>query len=116
YVANLQSNNSISASLWPEATEIHDIAWYGDHELIAIGKVGTGGLGIYKIRVPRGGEAAHGTVTRIMSLQDALQGARGLSISPDRQLITFLAPIGPPSAIGQSAGTNLYAVRPDGSD
>jgi hypothetical protein len=46
---------------------------------------------------------------RLTGLDDSLSGARSLAVSPDRQLITFLAPVGP------NEGTDLYAVRPDGT-
>jgi hypothetical protein len=91
---------------------IHDIAWYGDHELVAIAGRTAEDLGVYKVTVPQPAEGSHPPerVTRIAALPENKISARGLSVSPDRQLITFLAPI------SESAGTDVFALRPDGSD
>jgi hypothetical protein len=39
-----------------------------------------------------------------------MTGAKALAVSPDRQLLTFMAPL------GESEGTDIYAIRPDGTD
>ncbi len=112
YVADLEDATPAgSRLLWTSALEIHDIAWYSDRVVIAIAKTASG-LGVYRITVPQKGERfdAATMTLRITQLGDNLAGAKSLAISPDRQLITFLAPI------GDSAGTDIYAVRPDGSD
>src|SRR5439155_1371817 len=46
----------------------------------------------------------------LLKLSEDMAGARGLAVSPDRQLITFLAPM------GEQKGTDIYGFRPDGTD
>ena len=46
----------------------------------------------------------------LVALPSDLSGAGSLAVSPDRQLITFLAPV------GLQEGTDIYAVRPDGTN
>lgn len=87
--------------------EIHDIAWYSDRDLLALAKTASSGLGIYRITLSAGRPV--GIPQLLVKLGDDMSGARGLSVSPDRQLISFLAPV------GAYKGTDVYAVRPDGS-
>lgn len=115
YVADLDRPGSTPVELWPGAVDlqVNDIAWYGDRDLIAIAETLSEGFGLYKLRLPRGSVAPGErpvSVERIAAFNDDLVGAKGLAIAPDRQLITFLAPL------GEAKGTDIYAVRPDGSD
>ena len=112
YLVRLDNLDADPVPVWSDMAEIHDIAWYGDRELVAIAQATTGGLGVYRVTVPQPGDGNHPPerVTRIASLPDSDISARGLSVSPDRQLIAFLAPI------SESAGTDVFALRPDGSD
>ncbi len=99
-------------AIW-SAMDIHDIAWYGDRQLLAIATSAEEGFGIYSIMLPTGGLAASDQplATRLITrLADNMSGARGLAVSPDRQLVSFLAPV------AVDKGTDIYAVRPDGSD
>lgn len=99
--------------MWTSASEIHDIAWYSDRVLLVIGATGQEGLGIFNIPVPNyrlAGSYETPDPQRLVAFDDTMAGARGLAVSPDRQLITFLAPL------GEKAGTDIYAVRPDGTD
>jgi hypothetical protein len=88
--------------------EIHDIAWYSDRELLVIANIGASGLGIYRLAL--NGETDAASPELVVELGDEMTGARALSVSPDRQLITFLAPL------GESKSTDVYAVRPDGGN
>ncbi|HUP26908.1 MAG TPA: zf-HC2 domain-containing protein, partial [Chloroflexia bacterium] len=93
--------------------DIHDIAWYGDHRLLAIANSKLAGLGVFGINLPARLNDAEDTqlqASLLVSLPPTMGGARGLSISPDRQLISFLAPF------AENKGTDIYVVRPDGSD
>jgi len=99
-------------SLW-SAIDIHDIAWYGDRQLLAIATSVEEGFGIYNITLPMQRSAANDqplAARLITRLSDSMSGARGLAVSPDRQLVSFLAPL------AENKGTDIYAVRPDGSD
>ncbi|MEO6458123.1 MAG: zf-HC2 domain-containing protein, partial [Chloroflexia bacterium] len=98
--------------LW-SAVDIHDIAWYGDRQLLAIATSAEEGFGIYNITLPMPGAAMSDqpiAARLITRLEDSMSGARGLAVSPDRQLVSFLAPL------AENKGTDIYAVRPDGSD
>jgi hypothetical protein len=95
---------------------IHDLAWYGDRELLFLAENSAGELGLYKLGLPSAASnASADALSRsepelLVTLGHALQGARSLAVSPDRQLITFLAPL------GGGETSDIYAVRPDGSD
>jgi hypothetical protein len=108
------SGSSTPTPLWmDEGLEIRDVAWYGDRELLAIAQSRKDGFGIFRIMVPRetaNAAAGPDEVSLIATLHGEMFGAQGLAVSPDRQLITFLAPL------GSNEGTDLYALRPDGSD
>ena len=98
--------------IW-SAIDIHDIAWYGDRQLLAIATSAELGFGIYSISLPLDGIAAvdQPLVTRLITkLSETMSGAKGLAVAPDRQLISFLAPV------AVDKGTDIYVVRPDGSD
>lgn len=112
YLSSIDASGQSSVSLLWTGGEIHDIAWYGDHDLLAIANTPQGGLGIYRLSVPIGRLLSTASIPAytVVKLNESLNGARGLAVSPDRQLITFLAPI------GENTGTDVYAVRPDGSD
>jgi hypothetical protein len=93
---------------------IHDLTWYSDHELIFLAENG-GSLGLYKLEIaPADATAAQrrllGKPVLLITLGANLAGARALDVSPDRQLITFIAPL------GDTPTSDIYAVRPDGSD
>lgn len=112
YVADLEREPGDSPQLlWDNAIEIHDVAWYSDRVLLALAK-GVQGPGLYRIALPENGRPFDPAtmIQLITPLGDSMAGAKSLAVSPDRQLITFLAPI------GEKAGTNIYSVRPDGSD
>jgi hypothetical protein len=108
--------------LWTGAgtLQVNDIEWYGDRELLALAKTSREGFGLYRLSVPRGpeGEATVEAFSaeRIALLREDMIGARGLSVGPDRQLVTFLAPLSDIAPSGQVRGTDIYAIRPDGSD
>lgn len=104
FVTDLSAASSNAATPLMQNAEIHDIAWYSDQALLAIAKFPTG-LGLYKITV-----GSSSPPQLLLPLGDDMAGAKGLSVSPDRQLISFLAPL------GAGSGTDVYAVRPDGSD
>ncbi len=112
YLSNLDSDApDASQPLWTNAIEIHDVVWYNDWVLLALAKTSEGS-GLYRISLPQTSKFLPSSVNvqLITPLDDSRANARSLTVSPDRQLITFLAPL------GESAGTNVYAVRPDGSD
>lgn len=95
---------------------IQDIAWYGDREVVFLARSVGGVLGLYKLNIAGIGNAKFSASDQglqpelLVRLDYELAGARSLAVSPDRQLITFLAPL------GENSTTNLYGVRPDGSD
>lgn len=106
-------DGSAPAPLWADVQEIHDIAWYGDREIVAIAQDNHSRLGIFRVAVPRQRDnlpLENAEPVLIRALDDTLAGARSLEVAPDRQLLTFLAPL------GEHEGTDIYAVRPDGSN
>jgi hypothetical protein len=107
FLTSLDASAGANPLSLPGVVEVHDVAWYSDHELLAIAKT-TSGLGIYRFMV--GGPNGTEQPQLLAKLNDEQSGARGLQVSPDRQLISFLAPL------GESKGTDVYAVRPDGSN
>ncbi len=113
YLTRIVPSGPEAPTLLAPGMDFQDIAWYGDRTLLAIARDAGGQLGLYRFTLPdsRTGAAAPTDVASVLLtvLDDRLTGARALAVSPDRQLITFLAPVGP------SEGTDLYAVRPDGS-
>lgn len=114
YLSRIDSDNPDTISLLWSGGQIHDVAWYSDRDLLVIGDTSQDGLGIYRLslankRTLRPDEAPV-SVRSLVKLDSSLARARALAVSPDRQLITFLAPV------GENAGTDIYAVRPDGSD
>lgn len=113
YVVDLYADSlDAPRSLWSSVAEIRDIVWYNDRTLLALAKT-FNGSGLYRISLPEDGEPFD-PATMVRQITDlsgsAMAGAKALAVGPDRQLITFLAPF------GESKGTDLYAVRPDGSD
>ena len=116
YILDSQSDGPVTPSLLgSDLSVIYDIAWYGDRDLLAIGKQSDRGkLGLYRISV---GQSATGstesmvaTTLLLADLPAEMRSARGLAVAPDRQLITFLAPL------GEQQGTDIYSLRPDGTD
>lgn len=113
YLAPVQPGRSTPLLLW-SAAKVYDVSWYSNNRLLVIAK-GADGFGIYRIdttSAPLRDASSDGSrADLILALDDkGMAGARGLSVSPDRQLVTFLAPV------GEERGTDLYAMRPDGSD
>lgn len=107
YLAPINPTSYVEPSLVWAAKEIHDIAWYSDRALLAVAKDLNGVLGLYELaQTPQGVYKPR----LLLELGDGMAGARGVQVSPDRQLITFLAPW------GMDQGTDVYAVRPDGTD
>ncbi|MDQ3705549.1 MAG: zf-HC2 domain-containing protein [Chloroflexota bacterium] len=107
-LAQLDATGSSVAQPSLSGAEIHDIAWYSDRELLALADVEASGLGIYRLALDADGNLAPPEL--VVALGDEMTGARGLAVSPDRQLITFMAPL------GESKSTDIYAVRPDGGN
>ncbi|HEX8227758.1 MAG TPA: zf-HC2 domain-containing protein, partial [Chloroflexia bacterium] len=107
-LAQLDATGSSVAQPSLSGAEIHDIAWYSDRELLALADVEATGLGIYRLALDTEGNTAPPEL--LVELGDEMTGARGLAVSPDRQLITFMAPL------GESKSTDIYAVRPDGGN
>ena len=113
YIAHVDgSGDETPTLLWANTDELHDIAWYNNREILAIGKARNSSYGVFRIDMPAGGEAFDISkhLTRLADLGDNMAGAKGLAVSPDRQLITFMAPL------GESMGTDIYGLRPDGLD
>src|SRR5207248_502508 len=114
YLTRISSSGPATPIALLSGMEVHDLAWYSDRELLALARSGNGSLAIYKISLPttRGAPTTDNAaqVEQVVSLPDSLSGAKSLAVSPDRQLITFLAPV------GERKGTDLYGVRPDGTD
>jgi anti-sigma factor RsiW len=117
YLASLESGGVSSPRLLWTAQVIHDIAWYSDRVLLAIANShDSGGFGIYRLDLPENFTSdvvnSEQLVPRRLTALDesTMAGARGLSVSPDRQLVTFMAPL------GEDKGTDIYALRPDGTD
>lgn len=107
-LAQLDGTGSNQAQPILSGAEIHDIAWYADRELLAIADLADSGLGIYRLTLDADHKA--GPPELLVALGEDLMGARGLTVSPDRQLISFMAPL------GESKSTDIYAVRPDGGN
>ncbi|HEX9990453.1 MAG TPA: zf-HC2 domain-containing protein [Chloroflexia bacterium] len=117
YVAPVESGSFSSPRLLWTTLVIHDITWYSDRVLLAIANSpDSGGFGIYRLDLPGNfmADVVDGeqlAPRRLAALDEsAMAGARGLSVSPDRQLVTFMAPL------GEDKGTDIYALRPDGTD
>lgn len=112
YVVDLAANSSESpVLLWDDIDDIHDLAWYSDHLLVTIARTPRDGLGIFTVSLPaHSPTAANVSIERIAPLDQGMVGAKGLAVSPDRQILTFMAPL------GESMGTDIYAIRPDGTD
>jgi hypothetical protein len=113
YVTHISSAGPETPTLLGANMEFQDIAWYSDRSLLVLARDAVGQLGLYQFAVPdprhsEDSDFAGGSMM-LKALDDRFTGARGLAVSPDRQLITFLAPV------GQNEGTDLYAVRPDGT-
>jgi hypothetical protein len=112
YVADLENPGGAQPRLlWDGGgASFSDLAWYGDRELVVVATGEADGLALYRVDAhPVAGTPGLGR-TLLVSLDRDLRGVRGLAVSPDRQLITFLAPL------GEKKGTSLYGVRPDGTD
>jgi hypothetical protein len=110
YLAQLEPTNPASPTLLWSNADVYDLAWYSERELLAIASSEESGPGIYRLTLDRQSGTLLGEPELLTALPDELVGARGLAVAPDRQLITFLAPL------GENRGTNIYAVRPDGTD
>jgi hypothetical protein len=110
YVADSESDGLVEPLLLASNLVVYDIAWYGDRELLAIARSQDGVFGIYRLAVNLEGESTDSTPRLLAELGSEMLGARGLSVSPDRQLVTFLAPL------GELKGTDIYALRPNGTD
>jgi hypothetical protein len=113
YLTSISPNGAMTPTPLMLNMDVHDIAWYGDHDLLVLAQ-GAVGLALYKIELAgtSGLTATNSTPKTdwLVSLPSDLSGAGSLAVSPDRQLVTFLAPV------GENKGTDIYAVRPDGSD
>ncbi len=127
YLAHTEPDSTDSTRLlWPGTSDgawkVHDTTWYSDRELLALAENPQGALGLYAINLGTGDSAAdtapqaellvqlNDGTAGTKGLSESMAGAKGLAVSPDRQLITFLAPL------GSDQKTDIYAVRPDGSD
>ncbi len=116
YLARISDQPSGARLLW-SADEVQEVAWYSDRTLLAIAK-GESGFGIY--RLDTGSMTSDNPIPAsaqsIVSLA-GMSGVKSLAVSPDRQFITFIASAGKDStSVGGSNNTDIYAVRPDGSD
>jgi hypothetical protein len=112
YIANVESETPGDPTLlWSSTVEIRGLAWYNERVLFVLART-LSGSGIYRVTLPNDGRQFDPStmIRRITELNDNMASGRGLAVSPDRQLVTFLAPI------GESAGTDIYAVRPNGRD
>ena len=89
--------------LW-HTDEIQAVAWYGEHELVALAKE-AGTRGLWRLAATTNGGRA--LLANFKSLPDGGAQAGSLHVAPDRLWITFLA--------GGPDGQDLYGVRPDGS-
>ncbi|MDQ6693558.1 MAG: hypothetical protein M3014_03945 [Chloroflexota bacterium] len=114
YLTRSGGQSPADATLLWSGDEVHDLAWYGDHQLLFIAKDSSLGLGLFSFTLESraGGPMVPSSPEPrlLVKFGDDLAAARDLAVSPDRQLITFLAPL------GSKQGTDIYAVRPDGSD
>lgn len=114
YLATLSGTAQTQTLLVAGMNSIHDVAWYSDREVVFLAERTAGSLGLYKLSVPTGParsdsvEAAEPEL--LVELGYEMVGARSLAVAPDRQLITFMAPL------GENKNTDIYGVRPDGSD
>jgi hypothetical protein len=113
YVTRIVPGGPEAPTLLARNMDFQDVAWYGDRALLVLARDSGGQLGLLRFSVPdpRYSQDAPFDARPVLltALDDRFSGARALSVSPDRQLVTFLAPVGP------NEGTDLYAVRPDGS-
>ncbi len=82
------------------AKEIHEVAWNGTQELVAIGIDQSGALGLYNLNRNLGG------TDHLSTLPNG--NAHNLQVAPDRTWVGFLSDTG-------SGASELYGVRPDGS-
>ena len=90
--------------LWT-AAEVHEVAWYGSQELIAVAKPDAAApLGLYWLSAQSGSTDR----SRLSDLSD-LTNVHALQVAPDRTWIGFLA-TGP----GSGGAQDLYGVRPTG--
>jgi hypothetical protein len=89
--------------LW-HTDEIQAVAWYGEHELVALAK-DAGTRGLWRLAATKDG--ARKLLANFKSLPDGGAQASNLHVAPDRLWVTFLA--------GGHGGQDLYGVRPDGS-
>jgi hypothetical protein len=112
YVADLGAEpGSTPRLLWSgDKLEMYDLAWYGDRELVVVATGEDDALALYRVDATLDENSLQPARTLVISLDRELRGVGGLAVSPDRQLITFLAPL------GEREGTSVYAVRPDGTD
>ncbi|MEO5950943.1 MAG: hypothetical protein ABIQ44_00570, partial [Chloroflexia bacterium] len=117
YLLTLVSNGSADSRkvLVSNMGTIQDLAWYSDRDLVFLARDNSNVLGLYKLSVPvlansDVASTSASTPELLTTLDYKLSGARSLAVAPDRQLITFLAPL------GENSPTDLYGVRPDGSD
>ncbi len=112
YLVIIAPTNASDVGILPLAgmDAIHDLVWYNDHELIFLAENG-GVLGLYRLDLPATpGQRPAPTPELLVALGASLAGARSLAVSPDRQLITFIAPF------GGDQTSDIYAVRPNGTD
>ncbi len=82
------------------AKEIHEVAWNGTQDLVAIGIDQSGGLGLYRLNRNLGG------TDHLSTLPNG--NAHNLQVAPDRTWVGFLSDTG-------TGASELYGVRPDGS-
>ena len=52
YLARISSSGPVAPIALLSNMEVHDLAWYSDHELLALARSDNGGLAIYKILLP----------------------------------------------------------------
>ena len=105
YITNIGPDGSTETPklLVSNMETIQDVAWYSDRELVFLAQNAAGVLGLYKLSVPIGwgllwDSDPASTPELLTTLGYELAGARSLAVAPDRQLITFLAPLGENSA------------------
>jgi anti-sigma factor RsiW len=96
-------NGDGTTALW-HTDEIQAVAWYGEHELVALAKE-AGMRGLWRMAATTDGTRR--LLANFKSLPDGGAQAGSLHVAPDRLWITFLA-------AGRD-GQDLYGVRPDGS-
>jgi hypothetical protein len=114
YVASIGTDGPAAPMLLISGmSEVHDVAWYSDREVLFIARDADRNLRLYRLSVPMDRNDTDSPMPGpelLANLGEDMVGARGLAVSPDRQLITFLAPV------GGEMGTDIYGVRPDGTD